>query len=344
MRASSLAEKIGGVFEGPGNPELDSIAPLTEARDAQVAFLHNPAYGKFLELTEASCVVLTKESLPTARRFSAIVHPDPHRAMALAVEILYPAEIEFEGIHKNAHIDPTATIGNNVAIAPFAFVGPECVIGDNCRISSGCVLSAKIHLGPNCALHPNVTIYPNTWLGENCIVHSGAVLGSDGFGFAPVKDGILKVRQVGKLVIEQDVEIGANCAIDRGSFTETRIGRGTKLDNMVHIGHNCVIGEYCLIAAQTGLAGSTVLGNRAMVGGQVGFAGHQKIGDNCVFLAKSGIKGNIPAGSRFFGYPAKDAMVTHRENGYISRLGKLFKRVKEIEEKLGVHEEQQEEK
>ncbi|RKZ28178.1 UDP-3-O-(3-hydroxymyristoyl)glucosamine N-acyltransferase, partial [bacterium] len=171
-------------------------------------------------------------------------------------------------------------------------------------------------------------------LGESCVIHAGSVLGSDGFGFAPAKEGIDKVRQVGKLVIEQDVEIGACCTIDRGTFTETHIGRGTKLDNMVHIGHNCKLGEYCLIAAQTGLAGSTVIGDRVLIGGQVGFAGHQVIGDDCIFFAKSGISGDVPPKSRYFGYPAKERMTAHRESGYISRLGELFKRVKKLEKIL----------
>lgn len=334
MLSSELAKEIGGEFIGPGDPDLRSIRPLGEAGEGDLAFLHNPKYKTFLEETGASCVVLNADSLPDNREFAAIIHDNPHKAMAVAVDILYPVKSPEPGIHPSAVVDLGATIGEDVYIGPNVNIGGGCVIGDRSIIRAGCNLMADVHLGPDCHLYPNVTIYAKTWLGEGCIVHSGTVLGSDGFGFAPSDDGILKVRQVGKLVIEQGVEVGACCTIDRGTFTETRIGRGTKLDNMVHIAHNCRLGEYCLIAAQSGLAGSTELGNRVIVAGQVGFAGHQKIGDGCIFFAKSGINGDIEPDSQYFGYPAKPRMQAHRENAYISRLGELFKKVNLLQKEL----------
>ncbi len=337
MRASELADMLSGTLAGPGDPEIATVAPLDEACEGQVAFLHNSKYRKQLAISKASCIVLRERDIPEERTFAAIVLPNPHRAMADAVDILYPEKTPLAGIHPTAMIDPTATIGKGVSVEAHVFIGPGSVIGNNCRVYQGCVLMSDVHIGPKCALYPNVAIYPKTWLGEGTIIHSNTVLGSDGFGFAPTGEDILKIRQVGKLIIESDVEIGACCTLDRGSFTETRIGRGTKIDNMVHIGHNCRIGENCLIAAQTGLAGSTIIGNRVIIAGQVGFGGHQKIGDDSIFFAKSGINGDVEPGSQYFGYPAKDRLKTHRENVYISKLGELFKRVKELEKQLDVN-------
>jgi len=334
MRASELATFIGGEFLGNQDPELDSVAPINEAGNGQVAFVHNTRYRRYLDTTGASCVVLPLKFAPKNPDYAVIACEEPHRAMALAVEIMYPEKPRVPGISSMATVEPSASIGVDVVIEAGAFVGPGSVIGDRCYIGPSVTIMEDVHLGPDCRIYANVAVYPKTWIGEKCIVHSGSVLGSDGFGFVPLDSSILKVRQVGRLVIEQEVEIGANCTLDRGSFTETRIGRGTKLDNMVHVAHNCRIGEYCLIAAQSGLAGSTVLGDRVLVAGQVGFAGHQTIGDGCLFYAKSGINGDVPSGSCYFGYPAKDRMTSHRENVYISRLGDFFKRLKAIEDKI----------
>ncbi len=336
MFASELAKEINGRLIGPGDPELKAIRPIGEAGEGDLAFLHNVKYKKILAETGASCVVLSEASLHDEHGYAVIIHDNPHQAMAVAVDLLYPGAEYQPGIHPSAVVDLSATIGEGVYIGPNAYIGGGCVIGDDSIVESGCNLMSDVHLGAKSHLYPNVTIYPKSWLGKNCIIHAGTVLGSDGFGFAPSEDGILKVKQVGKLVIEADVEIGASCTIDRGTFTETRIGRGTKLDNLVHIAHNCKLGENCLIAAQSGLAGSTELGDRVIVAGQVGFAGHQVIGDDCIFFAKSGINGDIEAGSQYFGYPAKPRMQAHRENAYIARLGELFKKVKELKRKLEV--------
>lgn len=342
MHASELARRLGGEFVGPGDPDVRSIKPIGEAGAGDVAFLHNVKYKPQLETTGAVCVVSAEECLLEDRKFAAIVHSEPHKAMALAVDILYPEIIPEPGVHPSAVVEKSARIGERVYIGPNAFIGADSEIGAGTIIESGCSIMTDVQIGANCHIYPNVVIYPKSRLGEGCILHAGTIIGSDGFGFAPTNDGILKIRQIGSLVIEEDVEIGANCTIDRGTFTETRIGRGTKLDNLVHIAHNCRIGKYCLIAAQTGLAGSTQLGDRVIVAGQVGFAGHQKIGDNCVFFAKSGINGDIEQGSQLFGYPAKPRLQAHRDNAYISRLGELFKEVKELDKKISRIKDNQE--
>ncbi len=342
MQASELARRLGGEFVGPGDPDVRSIKPLGEANAGDVAFLHNVKYKPQLETTKASCVVSAADCIYEGRKYTAIIHPEPHMAMALAVDILYPELIPEPGVHTSAAVDNSARIGDRVFIGPSVFVGADSEIGAGTIIESGCSIMPDVRIGENCHIYPNVVIYPKTCLGGRCIIHSGTILGSDGFGFAPTNDGILKIRQIGSLVIEDDVEIGANCTIDRGTFTETHIGLGTKLDNLVHIAHNCRIGKYCLIAAQTGLAGSTHLGDRVIVAGQVGFAGHQKIGDNCIFFAKSGINGDIEPGSQLFGYPAKPRLQAHRDNAYVSRLGELFKEVKELAKKISRIEDNQE--
>ncbi len=334
MLASELARKLGCDFVGPGDPEIDGVAPIDEAAPSDVAFLYNRIYRRRIASTSAGMVVLQSDDLPDRHDFAAAISDNPHRCMAQAVDLLYPKEIIEPHVDRSANIDPSATIGKKVSIGAFARIGPGCVVGDGAIIGEGVVLGARVHLGPRCRLFPRVVVYADTWLGEGCIVHAGTVLGSDGFGFAPTEDGILKIRQVGRLIIEQDVEIGANCTVDRGSFTETRICRGTKIDNLVQIAHNCRIGECCLIASQTGLAGSTILGDRVMVGGQVGFAGHQKVGDGSIILAKSGVVSDVPPRSKLFGIPARNSITEHREGIYLARLGELFKRVKALEKKL----------
>jgi len=334
MLASELAKELGCDYLGPGDPEIIGVAPIDEATSSDVAFVHNPVYLKRLSSTSAGLVVLMDKNIPEGRNFAVTISDNPHRSMAQAVDLLYPEKMIEPGIHPSAVVDPTVKIGKNVFIGARAYIGAECVVGDGSIIGEGVVLSDNIHIGPGCRLYPNITVYSGTWLGEGCIIHAGAVLGSDGFGFAATEDGVLKIRQVGKLVIEQDVEIGANSTVDRGSFSETRIGKGTKIDNLVQVAHNCKIGEFCFIASQTGLAGSTVIGDRVMVGGQVGFAGHQKIGDGSLIFAKSGIASDVPPGSKYFGIPAKESNIVHREHAYISRLQKLFRRVRTLEKLL----------
>jgi len=334
MLASKIASSIDGILIGPGDPEIKTIAPINEAQEADIAFLHNDKYAPFLGNCKAGCVVVREDLVPKEHDYAIIVSENPHLCMGIVIDLLYPKpELQY-GIHPQAIVDRSATIGKNVNIGPLAFIGPECIIGDGSKIESGSKLMGKIHIGQNCEIFPNVTIYPNSWIGENCVIHAGTIIGSDGFGFAPTEDGIIKIRQVGKTIIERDVEIGACCTIDRGSLTETRICRGTKMDNMIHIGHNCRIGEYCLIAAQSGFAGSTIVGDKVIIAGQVGFGGHQKIGDGSIIFAKSGVNGNVEPGSVLFGYPAKDRMKAHREQVYVSKLNELFKDVKRLKKLL----------
>ncbi len=331
MRASEIAKSLNCAFLGPGDPEIRAVAPMDEAGQGDIAFLHNHAYRRRLASTHADCIVMREEDVPENREFAAIVSDDPHRSMAEAVDLLYPERLPSGLVDSSARIHPTAKVGGGVSIGVFTAVGEGCEIGDGTIIGDNVSIASNVLIGKDCRIYSGVSIYSQTVLGERCIIHSGTVIGSDGFGFAPTRDGILKIRQVGRVVIEDDVEIGANCTIDRGSFNETLIGSGTKIDNLVHVAHNCKIGRFCLIAAQTGLAGSTVLGDRVMVGGQVGFAGHQRVGDGSILFAKSGIAGDVPPGSKLFGIPAKNSIDAHRERVCVSRLEELFKRIKMLE-------------
>ncbi|MCK5833437.1 UDP-3-O-(3-hydroxymyristoyl)glucosamine N-acyltransferase [bacterium] len=334
MRASEIAKFLDSEFIGPGDPDISSIGSINSASSRDIVFLHNPSYRKWLTETKAGCVVLKKENIPIERNYAVIVSTDPHRSMAECVDILYPERLPKPQINSEARIHASARVAEGVYIGPFTAIGADSVIEEGCVIGDGVSIGQDVIIGPKSMIYAGVKIYSKTEIGEKCIIHAGTVLGSDGFGFAPTPEGILKVRQVGKLIIEDSVEIGANCTVDRGSFGETRIGKGSKIDNLVQIAHNCIIGKYCLIAAQSGFAGSTSLGDRVMVAGQVGFAGHQKIGDDSLFYAKSGITGDVPAGSRYFGIPAKNSIEAHRESVYVSQLNGLFKRVKELEKKL----------
>ncbi|HHS50326.1 MAG TPA: UDP-3-O-(3-hydroxymyristoyl)glucosamine N-acyltransferase [candidate division Zixibacteria bacterium] len=335
MRASEIAKTLTDCeFLGPDDPEISAVSGIAEAGSADIAFLHNRSYKKFLAETGAGCVVMRREDIPESRDFAVIVSSNPHLSMAQTVKLLYPELLPAPSISSDARIHPSAKIGKGASIGAFSAIGEKTCIGDGTIVAENVTIGADVTIGARCRLYPGVTIYPKTTIGNDCIIHAGTVLGSDGFGFAPSPDGILKVIQVGRTVIEDEVEIGANSAVDRGSFGETRIGRGTKIDNLVQVGHNCRIGKYCLIAAQTGLAGSTVLGDRVMVGGQVGFAGHQTIGDGSTILAKSGVAGEIPPKSKLFGIPAKPSREAHRDVLLISRLDELFKRLRQLEKLL----------
>jgi UDP-3-O-[3-hydroxymyristoyl] glucosamine N-acyltransferase len=244
-----------------------------------------------------------------------------------------------------AGIHSTAIIAKSARIAPTASIGPYCVIGDEVSIGARTVLhgtnslAAGCRLGQEVNLFPNVTLYPNTQIGDRVRVHSGTVIGSDGFGYVPHEGAHLKVPQIGNVIIHEDVEIGANVTIDRGALGPTVIGKGTKIDNLVQIGHNVVIGEHCLVVAHVGIAGSTKLGNYVTLAGQVGLAGHLRIGNQVTVAAQAGVMTDIPDGEKWLGAPARPDRQMKRQLIALEKLPELLKRVRRLEEKLGLEEE-----
>jgi len=294
VRLSEIAQAIGVSFQG-ADIEIEGIHTLDDATSSQMSFLDNPKYISKLECTQAAavlCNAAAAEKVPSG--CVALVDEEPYLKLALASKLFAPNIIETEGAEP--------VIGESSFIAPTAYVGKGSVIGKNVKILPGVFVGDNVKIGNNTILHANVTVYRDCEIGQDCIIHSGTTVGSDGFGFAHTKLGEhVKIYQNGNVVIEDDVEIGANCAIDRAVFGTTLIRKGCKIDNLVQFGHNVDIGEYSILVAQCGIAGSTTLGRNVVMGGQSATAGHLTIAPFTQFAARSGITNDVKDGSKVYG-------------------------------------------
>ena len=340
MKASQIAQLVGGRFEGAADPEITDVAAVDRARESELTFVAHAKYASYLERSAAG-VVMVAEALAgrVEDQRPRIVVKDVHRAVAQLLEKLHPEHRPAAGVHPTAVIgagselagdvivEPYVVIGERVRIAPGAWIGAHTVIGDDCRI------------GPETRTHPHVTLYSKVQLGARCIVHSGARLGSDGFGYTLVDGQHRKVPQVGGVIIGDDVEIGANTTIDRGSVGPTEIGNGVKIDNLVHLGHNVRVGDLSIIVAQVGVSGSTVLGKGVTLAGQSGLPGHLNIGDRATIAAKSAPFGDVPAGATVTGYPAVPHKDFLRTQAALLKLPELLKRVRALEKQAKSAEE-----
>lgn len=294
MKLSFIAEAIGVTFSGD-DLEISGIHTLDDATSSQMSFLDNPKYIASLEKTKAAAVLCNAASAAKVPSGCiALVDEEPYLKLALASKLFAPNIIETEG--------PEPVIGTNSFIAPTAYIGKGCVIGSNVKILPGTFVGDYVQIGDNTILHANVNVYRDCVIGKNCIIHSGTIVGSDGFGFAHTKMGEhVKIYQNGNTVIEDEVEIGSNCAIDRAVFGSTRIRRGCKIDNLVQLGHNVDIGEHTILVAQCGIAGSTKLGRNVVMGGQSATAGHLEIAPFAQFAARSGVTNDVKDGSKVYG-------------------------------------------
>ncbi len=332
IKLKQLVEKIGGQLFGDGDIEIESAAPIDSAGKGQITFLANPRYEKFLETTKASAVILQTEY--ECSHPAAIKHNNPYYAFARALDILYPEVINLpQGIDSSAIIADSAQIGGNCAIGAMTYIGRESSVGESGIIHPQVHIADNVHIGRNCRIYPGVKIMEGSRIGDNVILHSGVVIGSDGFGFARHDKGIKKVKQIGWVEIGSDVEIGANSTIDRGALGPTRIGNFVKIDNLVQIAHNVEIGDYSIIVSQVGISGSTKLGKGVILAGQVGLVGHIELGDGVQVGAKSGINHSIPAGKSYFGYPAREKTFAMRIEACLAKLPDLFRRVRILEKK-----------
>ena len=332
-RLRDIALYLDGELVGDPSIEITGVSGIEEAKAGDLTFLANPKYKAFLEKTSASCVIVGKEI--EGAKVPLIKHSNPYFAFSKATELFFETKKEYP---KTIH--PTAVLGEGVKLGKEIHLGPYVVIEDNVELKenvavlAGSFIGEGSNVGENCLIYPHVTIRENVKIDKNVIIHSGAVIGSDGFGYAKEKGIHHKIPQMGKVIIEDDVEIGANVTIDRATLGATRIGKGTKIDNLVQIGHNVVIGENCIIVAQVGISGSTKIGNNVVLGGQVGLAGHIKIGNNVMIGAQSGVTKDIPDNTTVFGCPAREIKKTKKIEACLSRLPEYIKRLKEIEEKL----------
>jgi UDP-3-O-[3-hydroxymyristoyl] glucosamine N-acyltransferase len=342
MKLSELAQLTGAQCEpSDGDIEITGAAGLDQAESGHVTFLSNPRYTPKIAATAASAIFISENVEVSRANLAVLRAKDPYLAFTRALIAFYPRPAAESAIHDSAVIDETATIGAECSVGPNAVVGKNCRIGDRVRIHANATIYENVSVGDECEIHSGVAIRENTIVGRRVIIHNNAVIGCDGFGFAKDEERHwLKIPQVGRVVIEDDVEIGAGTTIDKSSTDETRIKRGAKIDNLVQIGHSCTVGEDSLLCAQVGLAGSSHIGNRVILAGQAGVAGHNTIGDDVVLTAKSATSHDVPPGKMISGIPAFDNRDWLRSIAAFRRLGEMVrtlrgleKRVEEIEKK-----------
>jgi UDP-3-O-[3-hydroxymyristoyl] glucosamine N-acyltransferase len=338
-KLSEIAAFLEATVVGDGAVEIRDIKGLDEAGEGDLTFLANPKYRKKIATTAASAILVSAPVEGTGKNF--IVVKDPYAALARLLTLYYPEEPDFQGVSPEAFIHPAAVVAEGATVYPGAYVGKGARIGRSTVLYPGVHIGAGAVVGEDSILYPNVTVYRRCLIGSRVILHAGVVVGSDGFGFANPGIENRKVPQVGIVQIDDDVEIQANTTIDRGTLGRTWIQRGAKIDNLVQIAHNVVIGENSIIVAQVGISGSTRLGKRVIIGGQAGLVGHIQIGDNVMIAARAGINKDIPASRIMSGAPA----IPHRDwlrlNAHIMRLPETYKalmelrkRVEELEKKL----------
>lgn len=325
-----IASFIGGKVEGDGNVKLTGFAKIEEAGPGSVTFIANPKYSHFIYETKASAVLVSdKFQLERPVEPTLIRVPDPYVALADLLNAMESNRPKPVGIEQPCYISEGVTIPDDVYVGAFAYIGKGAVIEKGVQIYPQSYVGDNVHIGEGSVIRPGVRIYSDCVIGKRCILHSGVVVGADGFGFAPRPDGTYeKIPQIGNVVIDDDVEIGANTTIDRATFGSTRVGKGTKLDNLIQVAHNVEIGQGNVFAAQTGIAGSTKIGNYNQVGGQTGFAGHIHVGDLNEIGAQSGVPKSIGDKNRIIGYPAVDARQFAKTQVYLRHLGELFDKKK----------------
>ncbi|MBN2417093.1 UDP-3-O-(3-hydroxymyristoyl)glucosamine N-acyltransferase [bacterium] len=342
--AEALAKLVRGTYSGPAGLEISTASRIETAGEGSVTFLANPRYFTLFEETAASLVIVPEDFT------SDVVKPiirakNPYYAFALVLQHIYPPPRLVEtGIHETAIIGTGTVLGKNVAIGPYAVIGSNCEVGDNTVLFPFTVIADGARVGADCVIHSHVSVRELVRIGDRVIIHDGTVIGSDGFGFAPEGGVYHKIPQVGTVIIGDDVEIGANTTIDRATMGETVIEQGVKLDNLIQVAHNCRIGEHSVIAAQTGLSGSTMVGKNARIGGQVGFAGHMRIGENVIIAAQSGVSKDVPDGVMVSGTPALPHRSGMRIQAAVRQLPDLLKEFKQLKERIAQLEADKREK
>ena len=336
IKAGELAKHIGAVCEGNPDVELDGISGVKEATPGDLTFVVQAKYLADLKDSKASAVIAPPQM---EVEFPCIIRaPQARLALVKAIELLTPRECPPEsmqmGVHPLSFIGKDVKLGEGVCIGPLAIVEDHAEIGSNTLIYSGAYVGRCSKIGKDCKIYPNVTVREEVTIGDRVILHSGTVIGADGFGYTKEEGIHYKIPQRGTVVIEDDVEMGANVTVDRATFGRTWIKKGIKIDNLVHIAHNVIIGENTIIVAQTGIAGSTELGKNVTLAGQVAVTDHVKIGDNAIVTGRSAVSKNIPPGIIVSGHPAIAQKDDQRIRANLSRLPSMAKRLKELEEKV----------
>ncbi len=330
--AAEVARELGGQVVGDSSILLIGFAPADAARKGDLTFAENEDYFARAQQSAASAILVGEDFTSDGKTLIRV--PNARIAFAKVLPLFFPEAPFAPGLHASAVVHPTADVN------PAAHIGPLCVVRERVKIGPSVVLEGGNHIGADCIignethLFPNVTIYAKSIIGQRVRIHAGSVIGSDGFGYVLDQGVHRKVPQVGNVIIHDDVEIGANVTVDRGALGSTIIGKGSKIDNLVQIGHNVVVGENCILVAQVGIAGSTKLGNFVTLAGQVGLAGHLKIGDDVIIAAQAGVMNNIPDKEKWIGSPAGPSQEIKRQWIAIRKLPELLERVKELEKRL----------
>lgn len=326
-----LAEFLGGTVIGNGDAVIEDVKGLAEAGRQDITFAVDP-YTEYLPQVHAGAVIVEKE-VPAGDNTLVVVE-NPRLAFSQLLVLFHPRQSVASGIHPTAIIDDSAVIGENTAVMAYAVIGKHVKIGDNCTIYPSVFIGDNVTIGNDTTIYPGAVIHENCVLGQRDVIRAHAVIGGEGFGFATENGKHTRIPQIGNVEIGDDVEIGACTCIDNATLGSTKVARGTKVDNLVHLGHNVEIGEDCFIIAQTGIAGSTKAGNHVIFAGQTGCTGHITIGDNAVFAGKTGITGNIKGGQIYAGFPARPHMEWSRTQVYLKRLPEMAKTIKALEKKI----------
>jgi UDP-3-O-[3-hydroxymyristoyl] glucosamine N-acyltransferase len=342
LTVKELARLLECSFTGDGEVIIKGVSGIEDAQEGDITFLGHPKFRPNLDSTKASAVIIPEDE--DYDRISSILSKNPYLSFIKTVNIFFCPYRPEPGIQSPSYISPSAKIGTGVSIGALSYIDDEVEIGDGTIIHPQVTIFPRVKIGKNCLIYPQVSIRENCKVMNNVIIHNGTVIGSDGFGYVQDDDGNhVKIPQTGQVVIEDDVEIGANSTVDRGTFKATRIKKGTKIDNLVQVAHNVEVGPHSILAAQTGIAGSTKVGKQVILGGQVGVSDHLQVGDNVIAAAKTGVTGNIPPGTFVAGYPHLEIRSWRKAWASITQLydlikdiRKLRKRVKEIEKKLNI--------
>lgn len=333
--AEQIANVIGGRVEGNKDAKVHTFAKIEEGTEGAISFLSNPKYTHYLYNTKSSIVIVNEDvELEKDVDATLIRVKNAYESIAKLLQIYEASKPKKTGVAPQAYIAPSAKLGNNCYVGPFAYVGEGAEIGDGCQIYPHAVIGDNVKVGTNCIFYPNTTIYQGCKIGNNVTIHAGSVIGADGFGFAPGADGYDKIPQIGIVVIEDNVEIGANTCVDRSTMGATVIHKGVKLDNLVQVAHNVEIGENTVMSAQVGIAGSTKVGSWCMFGGQVGLAGHITIGDKTFLGAQSGVPGNLKGGEELIGTPPMNPRAYFKSQAIFRRLPDMYKDLNDAKKKI----------
>jgi UDP-3-O-[3-hydroxymyristoyl] glucosamine N-acyltransferase len=333
LTAEAIAAAVGGTLQGDPSAQVSGVAPLDRADTTHLTFLGNAKYAALATDRELGVVLVTAELAEQARARARVVVKNPHEAMLPLLPLLYPPASHQPGIDPTVRLGRGASLGDDVAVGPGVLIGEGVRIGARTRLDAYVVVGAGVEIGADCHVYPGVTLYSGTRLHDRVIVHAGARLGSDGFGYV-FRDGAhAKIPHVGRCIVESDVEIGANTTIDRGSIDDTVIGAGTKIDNLVHVAHNVRIGRLCLLMAQVGIAGSVRVEDGCILAGQAGISGHVTIGKGARLAAQAGVFGSIPAGETWSGYPARPHKEALRAQAAMFKLPSLIRALERLVER-----------